>query len=70
MWMREFYANLSVVYFENPVVKIWGRNAQFRAKQIHDLYGLPNVDMVDFEAKRCELSSWMKQRLYLGKEVT
>lgn len=42
---------------------------QFEVEQINDIYGLPNVEMVDFEEKICDSGIWMAERLYPGKEV-
>lgn len=41
----------------------------FGEKQINDLYRFPDVDMAAFEAKGCELGSWMVEKLCQGKEV-
>lgn len=29
-WVREFYANLSIVSFKNPVIRIWGGMCNLR----------------------------------------
>lgn len=43
---------------------------EFMAKQINDIYELPNANMVKFEEKGCESGSCLVERLYLIKEVS
>lgn len=44
-WVRKFFANLSVVSFSNPILRIRRKNFHFGAKQINNIYGLANADM-------------------------
>lgn len=53
-WVREFYANLSVVSLANPVMKIRSKQVNFGVEQINAVYGLPNANMEKFRAKGCE----------------
>lgn len=38
-------------------------------KQINDIYGLPDVNMDEFEAKGYEPRSWMAEKLCSGKKA-
>lgn len=70
LWVWEFYANLRIISFSNPVIKIQGKGVNFRVEEINDIYGLPNANMDKFEEKGCKLGSWMEKRLCLIKEVS
>lgn len=68
-WLREFYTNLIIVYFPNPVVKIQGKEVHFGAKQINDIYGILNANLTQFEAKGCEPGRWLVEKLFRKRKV-
>lgn len=42
-WIQEFYANLRIVSFSDPsirIIKIRGKEVDFREEQINDIYGI------------------------------
>lgn len=48
--VKEFYANLSMVYLSNPMIIIRGKEVCFRDEWINKVYGLQNIDMRDYKA--------------------
>ncbi|KAF3635074.1 hypothetical protein FXO37_26173 [Capsicum annuum] len=68
-WVREFYANLSVASFKNPLMTIKGRQVNFETEQINEVYGILDADMKQFHAKACDPGTWMADILCVGKEV-
>lgn len=47
-WVRDFYANISVVSTKNSVMIIQGKKVNFGAEQVNVVYGLPNVKCDSF----------------------
>lgn len=69
-WVQEFYANLSIVFFSDPVIRIHEKEVKFGVEQINDIYDLLNPNMGEFEAKICEPKSWMVEKLCPKKKVS
>lgn len=72
-WVWEVYSNLSIVsLLDTSSMTIWigGKVVEFGARKINDLYEIPNENMANFEAKGCELGSWLAERLCPSKEVS
>lgn len=47
-WVKEFCTNVSVMSISDPIMRIQGKEVYFRAEQINDVYGLPDIDKIDY----------------------
>lgn len=72
-WVWELYANLSVVSFLDPsikIIRIRGKHVDFGIEKINDIYRLPKASMYEFKAKGCETGSRLEDNLCHKKEVS
>lgn len=53
----------------NLVMRIRGKVVHFGVQDTNKLYGLPNADLRQFDAKYCALGSWLSSHLFSRIEV-
>lgn len=51
-------------------MNIRGKDVYFRAKQINEVYVLPNADMTEFQEKSCDPGTWMSSILCPSREIS